>query len=44
MCVKFDDGFEDWFLMNSDSFNNAAMRSWRLDLDFVCDGGEPAEE
>ena len=44
VCVKFDDGFEDWFLMNSDSFNNAAMRSWRLDLDFVCDGGEPAEE
>ena len=29
---------------NSDSFNNAAMRSWRLDLDFVCDDGEPAEE
>ena len=44
VCVKFDDGFEDWFLMNSDSLNNAAMRSWRLDLDFVRDDGEPAEE
>ena len=36
--VKFDDGFEDWFQMVGATFNNAAARSWRIDLDYGTNG------
>ena len=36
--VKFDDGYEDWFQMVDEMFNNAAARSWRVDLDYGADG------
>ena len=37
-CVQFYDGEEDWYKLEGASFNNSAQRSWRLDLDFGCDG------
>ena len=37
-CIRFDDGFEDWFRLVPESFNNRALRSWRIDLDFGAGG------
>ena len=37
-CVGFSDGFEDWYNLESASFNCRALRSWRIDLDYGSDG------
>ena len=44
VCVLFDDGFEDWYPMSGDNFNNRALRSWRVDLDFGQCGTDAAAE
>lgn len=33
-CIRFDDGYEDWYIAGADTFNNRALRSWRIDLDY----------